>query len=139
MAHPLSYGRSDGAQVTALRSREALTASENQALYNEMARACGVSCVVWRVPGGLRPRRCRRGADGAAGAQAARQGRLREVFGCGTACMVQPVERLARASGEAFDAPFHADDPTTLTARLTRALSDIQYGRVEHEWSVPFE
>ena len=71
--------------------------------------------------------------------QAVREGRLREVFGCGTACMVQPVERLLRASGEAFDAPFSAADPKALTARLTRTLGDIQYGRVAHEWSVPFE
>ena len=71
--------------------------------------------------------------------QAARERRLREVFGCGTACMVQPIDRLLRASGEAFDAPFDAGDAGTLTARLTRALTDIQYGRVEHEWSVPFE
>ena len=71
--------------------------------------------------------------------QAVREGRLREVFGCGTACMVQPVERLLRASGEAFDAPFSAADPKALTARLTRTLGDIQYGRLAHEWSVPFE
>lgn len=71
--------------------------------------------------------------------QAVRDGRLREVFGCGTACMVQPVERLLRASGEAFDAPFSAADPKALTARLMRTLGDIQYGRVAHEWSVPFE
>ncbi|KAK9836165.1 hypothetical protein WJX81_006118 [Elliptochloris bilobata] len=71
--------------------------------------------------------------------QAVREGRLREVFGCGTACMVQPVDRLLRESGEAFDTPFDAEDPNTLTARLTRTLGDIQYGRVAHEWSVPFE
>lgn len=61
------------------------------------------------------------------------------MFGCGTAVVVQPVDRLVRASGEVFDTPFDASDPHTLTARLTRALSDIQYGRVAHEWSVPFE
>lgn len=71
--------------------------------------------------------------------QAAQERRLREVLGCGTACMVQPIDRLLRASGEAFDAPFDAGDASTLTARLTRALTDIQYGRVEHEWSIPFE
>ena len=65
--------------------------------------------------------------------QAAREGRLREMFGCGTACVVQPSDGLVRASGEVIAAPWDAADPSSLTQRLTRALTDIQYGR----WGPP--
>ncbi len=61
--------------------------------------------------------------------QAAREGRLREMFGCGTACIVQPVDGLVRSNGQVIAAPWDAADPHSLTARLTRALTDIQYGR----------
>jgi hypothetical protein len=32
-----------------------------------------------------------------------------------------------------------ADPSGSLSARLQRSLMDIQYGRVEHPWSVPLE
>ena len=71
----------------------------------------------------------RRGCMHACRAQAAREGRLREMFGCGTACIVQPVDGLVRAGGQVIAAPWDAADPHSLTQRLTRALTDIQYGR----------
>lgn len=64
--------------------------------------------------------------------QASQEGRLREIFGCGTACIVQPINGLIRANGEIIAAPFDADSETTMTARMTRALTDIQYARYTH-------
>ena len=61
--------------------------------------------------------------------QAAAEGRLREIFGCGTACIVQPINGLVRADGETLEAPFDASNITSMTARMTRALTDIQYAR----------
>lgn len=61
--------------------------------------------------------------------QAHREGRLREIFGCGTACIVQPIDGLIRANGEVISAPFDADNITSMTNRMTRALTDIQYAR----------
>ena len=61
--------------------------------------------------------------------QAAAEGRLREIFGCGTACIVQPVDGLVRADGQVLAASFDAGSITSVTARMTRALTDIQYAR----------
>lgn len=58
---------------------------------------------------------------------------------CGTAAVVQPVSELVRAGRDSIFVPFDAKDVTTLTARITRALADIQYGHTDHEWSVPFD
>ena len=44
-------------------------------------------------------------------AQAAQEGRLREMFGCGTACIVQPIDGLVRASGQVIAAPWDAARP----------------------------
>jgi branched-chain amino acid aminotransferase len=71
--------------------------------------------------------------------QAWKEGRLREVFGCGTACIIQPIHSLQRDSGVEYKIDFDVNDPSTLAARLIKQLSDIQYARVPHEWSVPFE
>jgi branched-chain amino acid aminotransferase len=69
-------------------------------------------------------------------ARAAAEGRLVEAFGCGTACVVQPVGALLRAQGQVY-VPKVSDPghPGALAPRLQRALLDIQYGRVEHPWS----
>jgi len=72
--------------------------------------------------------------------RAATEGRLREIFGSGTACVVQPVSALVRANGEVWK-PRISDpsSPEALAPRLQRALLDIQYGRVPHPWSVPVD
>lgn len=70
--------------------------------------------------------------------EAHQEGRLLEVFGSGTACVIQPMGSLIRATGEVFTtAPF--DPEANLSVRLQRTLLDIQYGRVEHPWSVAVE
>lgn len=68
--------------------------------------------------------------------QASKDGRLLEMFGCGTACIIQPVTTLVRANGEEYSVPFDLTRTDTLTQRLTRALTDIHYANAPHEWSI---
>lgn len=88
--------------------------------------------------------------------RAAESGRLLEVFGTGTACMIQPVVGLvkqdseimipfddgaakhwiAKPPGTASSPNSSVGEPFSLCGRLTRSLLDIQYGHVESEWSV---
>lgn len=74
-------------------------------------------------------------------ARAGREGRLREIFCCGTAALVQPVGQLLReADGEVIAPRMNGTEPNALTLRCHKVLSDIQYYRLPHrEWSVPFE
>ncbi len=74
-------------------------------------------------------------------AHAAREGRLREIFCCGTAALVQPVGQLLReADGDVMVPKMNGTEPDSLTVRVHKVLSDIQYYRLPYEdWSVPFE
>ena len=74
-------------------------------------------------------------------ARAGREGRLREIFCCGTAALVQPVGQLLReANGEVIAPRMNGTEPNALTLRCHKVLSDIQYYRLPHrDWSVPFE
>ncbi|KAG0568519.1 hypothetical protein KC19_6G025400 [Ceratodon purpureus] len=91
--------------------------------------------------------------------RASESGRLLEVFGTGTACMIQPVvglvmkdseitvpfdgdaakHWLAKAPGTAALPNSSSDEPLSLCGRLSRALLDVQYGHVDSEWSVVIE
>lgn len=71
--------------------------------------------------------------------QAAQEQRLLEMFGCGTACIVQPVTELVRANGDTYAVPFDLTRTDTLTQRLTRALTDIHYANTPHEWSIAID
>ncbi len=56
------------------------------------------------------------------------------------ACPLQPISGFVRGSdGARMTLQFDPSNTSSLVARLTKALSDIQYGRTPHEWSVPFE
>lgn len=68
--------------------------------------------------------------------QASQEERLLEMFGCGTACIVQPVNELIRRNGDRYAVPFDLTRTDTLTQRLTRTLTDIHYANVPHHWSV---
>lgn len=73
-------------------------------------------------------------------AAAASAGRLLEVFCSGTAAVVLPVQCLVRENGEELAAkPYDPQPGAMLSSRLAAKLSDIQYGRVQHEWSVPID
>lgn len=80
-------------------------------------------------------------------------GRLLEVFGSGTACVVQPVGCVVMTEGRELDLPAAAaveggssrgawgpDGAPSVADWARRVLTDIQYGRVPgHPWSVSFE
>eukprot|EP00919_Chromeraceae_sp_WS-2016_P052380 GHVR01124317.1.p1 GENE.GHVR01124317.1~~GHVR01124317.1.p1 ORF type:complete len:418 (+),score=54.79 GHVR01124317.1:29-1282(+) len=71
---------------------------------------------------------------------AAREGRLLEMFGVGTACGIQPVESFY-FNGETFKLPIHPHsqynsyDSGIIAKELYKRLTDIQYGRVKSNWS----
>jgi branched-chain amino acid aminotransferase len=74
-------------------------------------------------------------------------GLLLEVFGCGTACVVQPVSCVVTEEGRELALPAAgaaaagggADASVSVAEWVRQKLMDIQYGRVEHPWSVPYE
>lgn len=61
-------------------------------------------------------------------------GRLREAFGAGTAAVIAPVKSILY-NGESIDFPS-GDDIGPVAKSMWDKLMDIQYGRVEHPWSV---
>lgn len=74
--------------------------------------------------------------------QASSEGRLKEMFGVGTACTITPVSALLRPDGGGAITCRTAREPGeqhALAQRLLTAVTDIQYGRVEHPWSMGFE
>jgi len=66
-------------------------------------------------------------------ARASREGRIKEIFGSGTACMVCPVNRILY-NNENLYIPTMENGPE-LTKRFHKELNDIQYGRKEHPWA----
>ncbi|CAN0385771.1 unnamed protein product [Ectocarpus sp. 12 AP-2014] len=66
--------------------------------------------------------------------KASREGRLLEVFGTGTAAVISPVEAI-KYRGMEIEVPS-GTSIGPLAKRFWGALTDIQYGRVEHPWSV---
>ncbi|CAN0022908.1 unnamed protein product [Scytosiphon promiscuus] len=66
--------------------------------------------------------------------KASEEGRLLEVFGTGTAAVVAPVSGI-KYRGKEIEVPS-GDCIGPLAKRFWETLSDIQYGRVEHPWSV---
>ncbi|KAI7861164.1 aminotransferase [Circinella umbellata] len=70
---------------------------------------------------------------------AVREKRVLEVFGAGTACIVTPVKTI-EYNGEDLHIPLDPSDPTAqagpITKRVNNTMMDIQYGEIEHPWSV---
>ncbi|KAH8292723.1 hypothetical protein KR018_007187, partial [Drosophila ironensis] len=62
------------------------------------------------------------------------QGRLLELFGAGTACVVSPVNRINYMGQDLYIPTMEQEKPVHELIRET--LTDIQYGRVDHPWSV---
>nr|XP_061805097.1 branched-chain-amino-acid aminotransferase, cytosolic-like isoform X2 [Nerophis lumbriciformis] len=60
-------------------------------------------------------------------------GRILEVFGAGTACVVCPVGSLLY-KGETYNIPTMQNGPD-LAKRFYKELTDIQYGRKASEWA----
>ncbi|KAF2367750.1 Branched-chain amino acid aminotransferase II [Trinorchestia longiramus] len=66
-----------------------------------------------------------------------RNNRILEVFSCGTAAVVCPVGQICY-KGKTIRIPT-LEHERPLTTRMFDAISDIQYGRTIHPWSVPVE
>ncbi|MBW01119.1 Branched-chain-amino-acid aminotransferase, mitochondrial, partial [Eschrichtius robustus] len=67
--------------------------------------------------------------------QALEDGRVREVFGSGTACQVCPVHRILY-QGKHLHIPTMENGPE-LILRFHKELKAIQYGTKAHEWMLP--
>ncbi|ORY01711.1 branched-chain amino acid aminotransferase II [Basidiobolus meristosporus CBS 931.73] len=71
--------------------------------------------------------------------KAQEEGRLIEMFGTGTACVVSPIRNIGY-QGKQIKVPLDPKDPNSQAGPLTRRLNDtllsIQYGEIEHPWSV---
>jgi len=66
-------------------------------------------------------------------------GRMIEAFGTGTAAVVSPVCNI-HFNGVDYPIPLDPSDPSAKIGKLTgtvwKAVTDIQYGRVKHDWGV---
>lgn len=62
------------------------------------------------------------------------QGRLLELFGTGTACVVSPINRINYMGQNLYIPTMEQEKPVHETIRKT--LMDIQYGKVDHPWAV---
>lgn len=70
-------------------------------------------------------------------AAASAEGRLVEAFGVGTAAVVTPI-RLIGWEGKMVECGLAPDVEAGETAvRFKNWIEEIQYGEVEHEWSMP--
>ena len=65
----------------------------------------------------------------------ASQGTLLEIFGSGTACIIQPVKRLVRKNGEALSTRRDTPKEDMVSEQVYKAITDIQYGRIDHPWA----
>ena len=63
------------------------------------------------------------------------RGEMLEIFGTGTAAVIQPVGFI-RYGEKTYRVPEEAFQPGSFQLRLTNELYGIQYGEIEHEWSV---
>ncbi|TMW61622.1 hypothetical protein Poli38472_010685 [Pythium oligandrum] len=72
--------------------------------------------------------------------KAVHEGKVLEVFGSGTAAIVSPVSTISYMD-EDLSIPLTGTDGKAgkLAERVWKKLTDIQYGRVEHPWSVIVE
>jgi branched-chain amino acid aminotransferase len=65
--------------------------------------------------------------------------RVVEMFGAGTACVVSPIKEIGYM-GEDLKIPLDPNDSSSqagpYTKRFNDAINAIQYGEVEHPWSV---
>jgi len=68
-----------------------------------------------------------------------KEGRVMECFGAGTACIIAPINGINYRETD-YDVPLDSSDPNAKAGPLAQKLSDtiqaIQYGEVEHPWSV---
>jgi len=72
-------------------------------------------------------------------AKALDEGRVIECFGAGTAAVVSPIAKIGY-NGKDYTVPLDPTKPEhpagALTQRVWDSIVGIQYGKIEHEWSV---
>lgn len=70
--------------------------------------------------------------------EADRGGRLKEVFGCGTAAVITPVGELGVPERKLV---INGGEAGPLARRLFKAITDVQYGRSAdtHGWMIPVD
>jgi branched-chain amino acid aminotransferase len=70
---------------------------------------------------------------------AIKQKRIIEMFGAGTACIVSPIKCI-NYEDEDLQIPLDPQNPEEqagpFTKRVNQTILDIQYGDIEHPWSV---
>ncbi|EPQ27248.1 uncharacterized protein PFL1_05171 [Pseudozyma flocculosa PF-1] len=69
---------------------------------------------------------------------ASADGSLLEIFGAGTAAIVSPVDRIGY-KGSDIHVPVTEGGSGPIAKAMLDRITDIQLGRVEHEWSVVFD
>jgi len=62
------------------------------------------------------------------------EGRIKEIFGSGTACIVCPVDKILY-NDEFINIPTIENGGFKIAERFYKELTDIQYGRKPHAWS----
>ena len=67
--------------------------------------------------------------------QAAEQGKLVEIFGAGTAVVISPVDKIGYM-GKDIPVPVTESGFGPVADVILKTLSDIQWGKVSHPWSV---
>merc|ERR1712000_340470 len=70
--------------------------------------------------------------------KASEEGRIIEMFGAGTACVISPIDLLS-FDGVDYKVPLDANKPDAVAGELSQRLFDtitsIQYGEQDHKWS----
>jgi len=66
-----------------------------------------------------------------------KENRLKELFGCGTACVVCPIESILY-DGQKVNIPTMKEG-APITMRFYKELTDIQFGRTKSPWAVLVE
>lgn len=57
-----------------------------------------------------------------------------ELFGTGTACVVSPIDRISYLGEDLFIPTMEQEKP--MFDQIRTALTDIQYGKIDHPWAV---
>ncbi|XP_067641906.1 branched-chain-amino-acid aminotransferase [Eurosta solidaginis] len=65
------------------------------------------------------------------------QGRLLEMFGTGTACVVSPINRINYMGTDFYIPTMEQEQPIHETMRET--LTGIQYGKIDHPWALEID
>lgn len=69
---------------------------------------------------------------------AVESGRIIEAFGCGTAAVLSPIEQV-RYNGQDLNFPLAKGTSGELCQRLWDEITGIQYGKIEHPWSIKID